>query len=84
MVCRIVVGNQLQGVPGERITAVVVNGLDGRKGKEAHALQRRHARHLEANARAEGVEQEALKWVVVQGAISIGHIQTVVTGVESS
>lgn len=78
MVCSIVVGHKLQGIPGEGVATVVVNGLEGRKGKEAHALARCHARQLEADAGTERIEQEALQRVVIQRAIRIRDVQAVV------
>lgn len=78
MVGGVVVGDELEGVPRERIAAVVVNGLHGGKGEEAGALEGGHARDLEADAGAEGVEEEALKGVVVQGAVGVGDVEAVV------
>lgn len=83
VVCGVVVGDELQRIPRKRIAAVVVNRLHGRKGKEARALQGRHASDLETNASSEGVEKEPFKRVVVQRAVSVGNIQAVVSGVES-
>lgn len=80
----VIVGNELERVPGKGVAAVVVNRLHGRKCKEARALQRRHARHLEANAGSERVEKEAFEWVVVQRAVRVGDVQAVVSRVEGS
>lgn len=78
----VVAGDELERVPREGVAAVVIDGLDGRESEEASALDQRHAGHLEANAGTEGVEKEALEGVVVQSAVSVGDIETVVSGVE--
>lgn len=83
MVGGIVARDELKRVPGEGISAVVINGLDGRKGEETGALEQRHARHLESDASTKGVEKEALNRVVVKGTIGIRDVETVVSGVES-
>lgn len=84
MVGSVVVRDELQGVPGESVTAVVVDGLDGGKGKEGHALSDGHTGELEGYGSADGVEEEALEGMVVESAIGVGDVETVVARVESS
>jgi hypothetical protein len=79
----VVAGDELERVPRESVAAVVIDGLDSRESEEASALEQRHASHLEANAGAKGVEKETFEGVVVQSAVSIWDIETVVSGVES-
>lgn len=79
----IVVGDELEGVPGKGVAAVVVNGLHGGKGEEAGALEGGHAGNFETNTGAESVEEKALKGVVVEGPVGVGDVETVMTRVES-
>ena len=62
---------------------MIINGLEGREAEEAHALANCHAHCLEGDASAESVQEESLKRMVVQSAVSIRNVQTVVAGVES-
>lgn len=78
-----IVGSEvLQRVPGEGVAAVVVNGLDGRKGEEPHGLTVGHARNQESNASTSSIQKESLDGVVVQGAKSVGNVESVVARVE--
>lgn len=63
---------------------MVVNGLDGREGPEPDALAQGHEGGLEGETGADGIEQEALEGVIVQGAVGIGNVEAVVSRVEGS
>ena len=82
MVRSVVAGDTLERVPGERVSAVVVDSLDGRRSEKYQTLSSSHAGKLERDTRSQGIEKEALKPVVVQSAVSIGHIEAVVARVE--
>lgn len=82
VVGRVVARDVLHGVPRERVPAVVVDRLDGREAEEEGALADRHEGELVADAGAERVEEEALKGVVVEGAVCVGDVEAVVAGVE--
>lgn len=77
-------GDELQRVPGKGVSTVVIDGLDRREGKEASALANRHAGQLERNTGTECIQQETFQWVVVQGAVCVRNIESVVSGVKSS
>lgn len=51
----VVGGKMLQGIPGEGVAAVVVNGLDGRAGEEPHRLAVGHSGDQEGDARSGGI-----------------------------
>jgi hypothetical protein len=61
---------------------VVIDSLDGGHGKEPHALADGHEGGLERNSCAEGIEEEALNGVVVQSAVGIRNVKSVVSRVE--
>lgn len=82
VVCRVVAGEDLEGVPGEVVAAVVVHSLDGRQTEEESPLAKGHAGDQEGEARAEGVEKEALEGVVVQRAVCVGDVKAVVSRVK--
>ncbi len=82
MVSGIVACDVLEGVPWKGISAVIVDGLDCRAGEEAHSLARGHEGEFVGDAGAEGVEEEALKGVIIESAEGIGDIEAVVPGVE--
>lgn len=80
----VVARDVLQGVPGQGVAAVVVNGLDGREAEEEETLAGGHARKKEANTGAEGVEEETLKGVVIQSAVGVRNVEAVVSRMEGS
>ena len=61
---------------------MVIDRLDGADAEKGEALARGHAGEQVGTASAEGVEQKALDGVVVEGAVGIGDVETVVAGVE--
>lgn len=83
MVCGIVACNMLKGIPGQLVATMVVNCLDGGPGEKAHSLTRCHGSQLVTNTGANSVQKEALKWVVVEGAVCIRHMQEMVARMES-
>lgn len=78
----IVGGEVLQRIPGEGVSAVVVDGLDGRAGEEPHGLAVGHTGNQEANARTSGIQKETLNGVIVESTESVGNVETMVTRVE--
>lgn len=70
----IVACDELERIPGELVATVVVNSLDGREAEEQGALANVHARKLETDASTKAIEEEALKGVVVEGAIGVRHV----------
>lgn len=84
VVSGIVAGDVLQGVPGQRVSAVVVDRLHHAADKEEHALARGHEGALVGDGRTESVEHETLDGVVVEGAVGVGNVETVVTSMPLS
>lgn len=82
MVGSVVVGNQLQWIPRELVAAMIIDGLERREAEEAHALADCHSHCLEGDASTKSIKEEPLERVVVQGSISVGNVQSVMTGVE--
>jgi len=77
-----VTGDHLERVEREAIPAVVVDCLAGGEDEEEHRLADREARDGLGEHGSKGVEQEALDGVVVQRAVSIGHVQPVMDRME--
>lgn len=84
VVSGVVTGDALEGVPGERVSAVAVDSLEGREGPEPDTLAERHEGGLKGDAGADSVEEEALKGMIVEGTVGIGDVEAVVSGVDSS
>jgi hypothetical protein len=63
---------------------MVVDGFDGAACEEPHRLATCHAGNKVCKAGAECIEEETLKWMIVERAIRVGNIETVVAGVECS
>lgn len=78
----IVRGEVLQRIPGEGVSAVVINGLDGRAGEEPHGLAVGHPGNQEANTCTSGIQKETLNGVVVESTESVRDVEAVVTRVE--
>jgi hypothetical protein len=82
VVSGIIAGEMLDRVPGERIAAMVIHGLQCRQRKEDHALSRGQAGDFVGNACAEGIKEESFEGVVIESAVGIGDVEPVVAGVE--
>ena len=82
VVAGIVAGQMLKRIEWERVATVVVDGLDGAECEEPHALPDGHARRKVGESRTKGVEEEAFKGMIVQGAVGVRDVEAVVTGVE--
>lgn len=83
MVGCVIRSDELQRVPGEGVSAMVINCLDCGKGEEARSLSNRHTREFKANASTKCVEQESFQGVVVQSTVGVWNVESVVSGVES-
>lgn len=77
-------GEEIHGVPGEAVPAVVGAGLGGGEGREDHAFPQRHAGAHDGDDEGADAEEEALDGLVVDAAPAVGHVELVVTGVEFS
>ena len=82
MVAGIVTSEVLERVKRQRVAAMVVYSLDHAASEETDPLSDTHAREFEREASAEGLKDEAFQGVVVEGAVGVGDVQTVVAGVK--
>ncbi len=78
----IVVKEALQRVEWEIVSAVVVDSFQSRKREERKSATVAHTTDKEGQAGSDTVHQEALEWMVVQCAERVGHIESVMAGVE--
>jgi len=65
-------------VVGECVAAVVKNCLDSRTGEKPHGLSHRHACEQIAQTSTQRIEGETFERVVVQSAVGIWDVETVV------
>jgi hypothetical protein len=84
VVLGIVARQVLERIKGERVATVIVDGLDGGAGEEPHALACGHTGELVSERGAQRVQEEAFKGVVVECAVGIRNVQTVMTRMEGS
>ena len=84
VVASVVGRHVLEWVERKRVAAMIVDSFDGTASEKPHALTDGHAGNEIADSSAEGVEKKSFKWVVVERAVSIRNVETVVSGVESS
>jgi hypothetical protein len=77
----IVAGQVLEWIPGECVSAVVVDRLDGQAGEEPHSLSDRHAGRQVGDGGAERFEKESFDRVVVEGAKSVCDVESVMSRV---
>lgn len=82
MVGRIVGRQVLQRIPGECVSAVVVDSLDGGEREEPHALAVGHTGGEERDARACSVQKESLNRVVIERPERVRYIEAVMAGME--
>lgn len=82
MVTSIVRCDMLQGIEREGISAVIIDGFDGGSCEEPHALTRVHTGNLISYTCTKGIEEKSFEWVVVQGAVSVWHVEAVVVGMK--
>ncbi len=80
VVGRVVARDVLQRIEGERVAAVVIDRLHHAADEEEHAQTGAEERHLVGEAGAEGIQDESLDRVIVEGAVRIGDVETVVAG----
>lgn len=78
----VVVEKSLEWVEGQVVSAVIINGLQGREGEEDQGTTVTHAAEKEGQRGSNTVHQEALKGMVVKGAKRVGDIETVMARVE--
>lgn len=83
VVTGVVAGNVLERIPRKSVTAVIIDSLDSAASKEPHGLSASHTSEHVGNTSTQCVKKEALEGVVVQSAISVRDVKTVVTRVES-
>jgi hypothetical protein len=77
----IVARDVLQRIPWQRVSAVIVDCLDGRGGKEGNSLTCSHASDQVRKTGTGGIEEETLKGVVVEGTVCVRNVQSVVSRV---
>ena len=78
----IVAAHELEGIPREPVSAMVVHGLECRHQEEKHGLAGARANDPFRKARTTSVQQESFEWMVVERAKRVGHVQTVVGRME--
>jgi len=81
VICR-VTGDHLERIEREAVPAMVVDCLAGGEDEEEHRLADREARDGLGEHGSKRVEEEALDGMVVQRAVSIGHVQPVMDRME--
>lgn len=82
MVGAVVAEEDMEDVAREPQAAVVIDGLDGRKREEEYGRLRSHAGDEEGEGAADGVQDEALKGMVVESSKGIRDYKSVVLGVD--
>lgn len=75
----IVASDVLKRIPGQCISTVVVNRLHGAADVEQDGHTRRHHADLVGQARARGIQHEALHRMIVKRAVGVGHVEAVMT-----
>lgn len=84
VVAGIIRSDELQRIPRQSISAVVVYCLEGRASEEAHSLSWRQSSQHVGNARAQDVQQESFKGMIVECTERVWDVQPVVSRVEST
>ena len=82
MIPRVIRRQMLERIPGERIPAMIIHGLNRSASEEPHTLPHTHPGDQVREASSQSVEEEAFKGVVVEGAVGVGDVEAVVAGVE--
>ena len=73
----------LQGVERERVSTVVVDGLEGGNREQKRGLAKRHAGQPLGDHSTTRIKDETLDRVVVPSAVRIRYIQPMMPGVDS-
>lgn len=84
MVISVVVREELQWVPRQPETRMIVDRLDRGEGEEPHSLPDTHTSEFESEEGTHGVFEEAFERMVVERAESIGDIEEMVAHVKSA
>lgn len=78
-----IIGRQFfERVPGDVVSAMIVDSLHGRQSKEDHCLSSAHARDEVGKARAESITDKTLKRMIVKRTVGIRGLQAVMTTVK--
>lgn len=83
IVC-VVTGHELQRIPREGVTTMVVDGLQRGDGEEDHGLPSGEARAPFRDGSPQCIEEEAFDGMVIKRPESIWHVQAVMPGMEVS
>lgn len=82
MIRRIVAKEMLKRVEGKSEAAMVVDGFSGGDAEEHGSLSDRHSRCPMGNHRTQGVEDEAFERVVIESAVGVRTVETMMDGVD--
>lgn len=82
VIARIIVCEELQWVKRQRVSAVIIDGLHRRYAEEGQSLSRAHARNQVGDAGAESVEDEAFHWMIIECAVCVRYIQSMMPGMQ--
>ena len=63
---------------------MVIDGFNREASEEPHSLTDCHACAKGGDGRAERFKNEAIQWVVLEGAVGIGHVEAVMSSVNGS
>ena len=72
----------LKWVPRQRVSTVVIDGLDSRPSEEQETLTSIHSCNFVCNAGAQRVQEEAFERVIVQCTKRVWHVETMMAGME--
>lgn len=75
----VVAGDVLKRVPGQCVSAMIVDCLHGAANIEQNGHARRHHADFVSQPCARGVQNETLHRMVVKRAVCVWHVEAVVT-----
>lgn len=82
MIVGVVPGHELERIPGEGITTVVIDGLQCGDGEQDHGLPGGQTCAPLRDSSSQCIEEEAFDGVVIKRPESIRHVQAMMPGVE--
>lgn len=82
MVVCIVPEQRLQGIEGQAVPAMIVDGFEGRESEEERCLADGHETDGLGESGTDAVEEEAFERVVVESAEGVRHVKSVMCLVE--
>lgn len=82
MIIRVVPEEMLERIPGKRESTMIIHSFQRRQGEEDNPLSQRHQSTSMSNSSSESIEDESFERMVVECTEGVGHVESVMPGMD--